>query len=191
MILSNQKQSKLNELYNLHQQCLNCPLKRTDIHSFVFGQGNINARLMIIGEAPGKNEDEQGLPFIGRSGQLLTQVLNDLSIHRSNIFITNTVKCRPPNNRTPSKKEIIAYKKFLLNEIEIIQPTVICTLGSVAAFTLTESSEKMADLRQTLNYLNCIKIVSTYHPAYILRNQPRLKLFKDDIQMALNLSKKP
>ena len=132
----NEKQSKallLKQLYEPHKKCSPCPLALQTNHNFVCGHGSPNAKLMLIGEAPGQHEDEQGLPFVGKSGMLLTKTLACLGIDRKEIFITNIVKCRPTNNRKPTPEESKTYKHlFLLKEIEIIKPTVICTLGATA-----------------------------------------------------------
>jgi uracil-DNA glycosylase family 4 len=188
MTTKEHKQEQLSNLYKQYKQCLKCPLGRTDEHSFIFGTGNPDARFMIIGEAPGKNEDEQGIPFVGRSGQLLTKVLSAIGIDRSEIFITNIVKCRPQNNRTPSTKEVTAYKDFLLKQISIIQPTTICTLGSTATYALVTTTKKITELRGSTSHYNLSTIIPTYHPAYILRNISKISIFTQDIQRAFILS---
>lgn len=188
MTTQEHKQEQLNKLYKQYKQCSNCPLGRTDEHCFIFGTGNPDARFMIIGEAPGKNEEEQGLPFVGRSGQLLTKTLNSLNIKRPDVFITNIVKCRPQNNRTPSIKEVAAYKDLLLKQITIIQPTAICTLGSTATYALLTSTKKISELRGNTNHYNLSTIIPTYHPAYILRNISKISIFTQDIQKAFILA---
>src|SRR5258708_26049278 len=129
-----QKESKqllLNRLYEPYKKCLMCPLATPTRKSVVFGEGNPDADYMIIGEAPGKDEEEQGIPFVGKSGRFLTKILTQLGINRQDIFITNSVKCRPPNNRKPTTLESKTCKDILLtNQINIIQPKAICTLGS-------------------------------------------------------------
>lgn len=188
MTTKESKQEQLNKLYEQYKQCVHCPLGRTDEHSFIFGTGNPDARFMIIGEAPGKNEEEQGLPFVGRSGQLLTKTLNSLNISRSEIFITNIVKCRPQNNRTPAIKEVAAYKDLLLKQIAIIQPASICTLGSTATYALLTTKKKITELRGSIDHYNLSTIIPTYHPAYILRNSSKISIFTQDIQKAFILS---
>lgn len=188
MTTKEHKQEQLNNLYKQYKQCLQCQLGRTDEHSFVFGAGSPEARFMIIGEAPGKNEEEQGIPFVGRSGQLLTRVLNSIGANRSEIFITNIVKCKPQNNRTPSNKEVAAYKDLLLKQIAIIQPTAICTLGSTATYALLTTTKKITELRGSINHFSLSTIIPTYHPAYILRNSSKLSIFTHDIQRAFILS---
>jgi DNA polymerase len=190
MTLQKQKQELLNSLYNPYKHCLHCPLGRTDNHNFIFGSGSSNAKLIIIGEAPGKNEEEQGLPFVGRSGKLLTQTLASLGINRDDIFITNIVKCRPQNNRTPTPKEVDAYKDLLFKQIEIIQPKAICTLGSVALQVLLEKPQKISSLRGTFFYYKNTPVMPTYHPAYILRNTEKLPDFIKDITKVVTFVKK-
>jgi len=176
------KQKLLDALYEPYKTHHNCPIKRSDPHSPVFGVGNPDAQILLIGEAPGRQEDEQGLPFVGRSGQLLTKVLHSLDIQRTDIFITNIVKCRPPLNRTPTPKEVQGYKDFLLKQIEIIQPKVICTLGSVATHTFLPQESPMSALRGRIHYWNNIPIIPTYHPAYILRNMTKGEVFIRDLE---------
>lgn len=180
----NQSKSKellLKQLYDLHKKCLTCPLKN---HNIVYGHGNANAQFMLIGEAPGKNEDEQSLPFVGKSGILLTKALASIGIERKNIFITNSVKCRPPNNRKPTRQEIKIYKNLLLKEIEIIQPYVICTLGTTAFECLFEIPAKMTAIHGTTMPFNSTIVIPTYHPAYILRSQNKYKAWLQDLEKA-------
>ena len=188
--LQQKKQHELDELYKQYTQHSQCPLGRTDEHHLIFGTGNPGARLMIIGEAPGKTEEEQGLPFVGRSGKLLTTILTSLHINRSDIFITNIVKCRPQNNRTPTPKEIDAYRDLLYKQIDIIQPTAICTLGAVALQTLLPDAPKTTAARGIFLYYKKIPVMPTYHPAYILRNAESLPLFKKDITKVVTIVKK-
>ncbi len=184
------KEEQLNFIYEPYKYHTQCPLGRTDQHSLIFGTGDPNTSFMIIGEAPGEQEEKQGIPFVGRSGQLLTKVLNALNIHRENIFITNVVKCRPQNNRTPTPQERDAYKELLFKQIAVIKPKVICALGSVAAQTLLSTTQNITFLRETTHFLNSTAIISTYHPAYILRNKSRVSFFEKDLQNAYLLSQK-
>ncbi len=170
------KQNLLNELYRPYTQCTACPLGSLGRTHVVFGEGNPDANLMLIGEAPGKEEDEQGKPFVGRSGKLLNHILSLVEVERSSIFITNIVKCRPPNNRKPSPLEInICKKLLLLKQIKIIRPKTICTLGSAAIQGLLEKDVKITKIRGTTLQLGTINIVPTFHPANILRNPKELK----------------
>jgi len=180
------KQQLLEKLYEPYKKCLLCPLAIAR-KSVVFGEGNADAELMIIGEAPGKDEDEQGVPFVGRSGRFLTKILTELGINRNNIFITNSVKCRPPNNRKPTPLESKTCKDILLiNQIKIIQPKIICTLGSAATESLLGSPVKMSKIHGTILSFNGIPLLATYHPAYIMRNPKKRDEFIQDLQKTLS-----
>ncbi len=189
----NQKDQKtvlLQQLYEPYIKCLSCPLGKLGRKTVVFGQGNPNAQLMIIGEAPGKDEDEQGIPFIGRSGKFLTKILTSLDINREKIFITNSVKCRPPQNRKPTPQETKTCKDLLLiNQISIIKPKVICTLGSAAIEALLEKPVKMHEIHGTQLLFGSIIVIPTYHPAYILRNPKKTDLLTKDIYTAYSICK--
>lgn len=181
-----QKESKqllLEKLYEPYKKCLMCPLATPTRQSVVFGTGNADAQYMIIGEAPGKDEDEQGVPFVGRSGRFLTKILTDLGINRKDIFITNSVKCRPPNNRKPTPLESKTCKDILLiNQINIIQPKAICTLGSAATESLLGIPIKMNTVHGTMLHFGTIALFPTYHPAYIMRNPKKRDQFIHDLQ---------
>lgn len=180
----------LKNLYKQFSSCQSLPIASEGATKIVFGEGNPNAKLMIIGEAPGQKEDALGRPFVGRSGELLIQTLHSLNIDRKDIFITNVVKCRPPNNRTPTSYEVAVYKKLiLLPEIKIICPKLIITVGSVALKALIDADKTISKIRGTLHYQDTIMIVPTYHPAYILRNPQELKNFRKDFEFALSLLK--
>ncbi len=159
----------LDDLYNEIHTCLNCQLGKTR-NSFVFGTGNPNADIMIIGEAPGADEDEQGKPFVGRAGQLLTKILTAIDLSRDEVFIGNIIKCRPPNNRRPEQAEIDECKPYLDKQIELIQPEFILALGATAIESLTGKKHKMGDVRGEVMDYHGIKMIVTYHPAYLLRN---------------------
>lgn len=182
--MSENKQQQLDRLYQKYLPHTVCPLKRPEKHSMVFGSGNPDACLMIVGEAPGKTEDEQGLPFVGRSGKLLTKALESLGIDREKIFITNVVKCRPQNNRTPNKKECAAYIDILKSQIEIIKPAVICALGKIATESLLGQQKQGDEFRGKIQYCNKIPIIPTYHPAYILRNPSKSNTFLENLAKA-------
>lgn len=187
----NQKEKKsilLEKLYEPYKKCLSCPLGFLGRQNVVFGAGNPDAQFMIIGEAPGKDEDEQGIPFVGRSGKFLTKILTSLGIDRNDIFITNIVKCRPPQNRKPKPIESKTCKDILLiNQINIIQPKVICTLGSSPIEALLEKSVKISEIHGKQMLFNSIIIIPTYHPAYVMRTRKKLPSFIDDIQAAYSL----
>lgn len=155
--------------YQKIKNCQKCPLanQRT---SFVFGEGNPQADLMIIGEAPGAQEDKHGKPFIGPAGQLLTKMLQAINIDRKDIFITNVVKCHPPHNRNPLPMETNACRPYLDEQIKIINPKVIVMMGLVAARTLLEMNKSLKSFRQETYSFNGIKTFVTYHPSALLRN---------------------
>lgn len=183
------KADALQKLYQPYKKCSACPLGLTTQHNFVCGQGNPDAKLMFIGEAPGRHEDEQGLPFVGKSGQLLTKALACLGIDRKDIFITNCVKCRPPQNRKPTHLESKLYKQlFLLKEIEIIQPKVICTLGATALECLLETPVKMEQMHGKKLSFNGTILIPTYHPAYILRSPNKFEVWFHDLEKAWKMA---
>lgn len=149
--------------------CTSCRLAgaRTNV---VFGVGNPNADLMFIGEAPGRDEDERGEPFVGRAGQLLTDIIKAMKLTRDDVYIANVIKCRPPENRNPEPDELEACRPFIRRQVELIKPKVIVTLGRFGLQSLTEKSYGITAVRgQWLEY-NGIKLMPTYHPAYLLRN---------------------
>lgn len=149
--------------------CTRCKLcsTRTNI---VFGDGNANAKLVFVGEGPGADEDAQGLPFVGRAGKLLTQMIEAMGLQRKDVYICNVVKCRPPQNRAPEKDEVAACSPFLLRQLDTIAPKVIVCLGSVAAQTLLETNRGVSHFRGQWLEFRGFKLMATYHPAYLLRN---------------------
>lgn len=186
MDIKKYKQQLLNQLYAPYKKCLACPLGSLGRTNVVFGEGNPDARLMFIGEGPGKEEDAQGRPFVGRSGKLLNRIIENIGIKRQDIFITNIVKCRPPNNRKPLPIESqICKNLLLLNQIKIICPKVICTLGSTATQGLLEKKIKITKIHGIRINMGSIIIIPTYHPAYVLRNPKKQSILTQDIQTAL------
>lgn len=186
MSTATHKQNLLNELYAPFQKCTQCPLGTQGRKHVVFGDGNPDATLFLIGEAPGASEDAQGIPFVGRSGQLLNKALAMANIKREDLFISNIVKCRPPNNRKPLPLEINTCKKlFLLNQIRIVNPKIICVLGSTALEGLIEKKIKITQERGNCIDFNGIIIVPTYHPSYVLRNPKLLDTLIDDFKLAI------
>jgi uracil-DNA glycosylase family 4 len=149
--------------------CTRCKLHkgRTKI---VFGTGNANADLMFVGEGPGRDEDLSGEPFVGRAGKLLTDMIKAMGLQREDVYIANVVKCRPPENRLPEKDEITTCSPFLMRQIDVIKPKVICTLGSCSAQTLLETAQGISKLRGEWFDFRGAKLMPTYHPAYLLRN---------------------
>lgn len=182
--IKNYKQKILDQLhkkFNFDK----CPVGTNSCTQTVWGTGNPNAKLMFIGEAPGRDEDEQGKPFVGRSGKLLTKCLSLAGISRDNVFITNIVKCRPPGNRKPLPPEVAFYKPILMHEIKIVRPRVICTLGSSALESLIERPFLMTKIRGAVLSFDNIELIPTFHPAYVLRNPPAEKEFLEDIKKAI------
>ncbi|HEU5195299.1 MAG TPA: uracil-DNA glycosylase [Methylomirabilota bacterium] len=167
------------------QGCKRCKLceARTTI---VFGSGNPEADLVVIGEGPGADEDAQGLPFVGRAGQLLTRMLASVDITRDEVYITNTVLCRPPNNRNPEADELAACAPFLADKLAVIQPKVILTLGSVATQAMLRTKEPIGKLRGRLHPYGDAVLVPTFHPAFLLRNpgQDYKRMAWDDLKLA-------
>ena len=150
-------------------ECTRCKLHRHR-NKIVFGAGNPRAELMFVGEGPGHDEDLQGLPFVGRAGQLLTQMIEAMGLSRSDVYIANVVKCRPPENRAPEKDESSTCMPFLLRQIGAIQPKVIVCLGSVAAQALLNTNKAISRFRGEWFDFRSARLMATYHPAYLLRN---------------------
>src|SRR5256886_9954678 len=158
----------LAEMAAVANACEKCKLAKTRTN-VVYGVGNPNADLMFIGEAPGRDEDLKGEPFVGRAGQLLTDIIKAMKLTRDDVYIANVVKCRPPENRNPEPEELDACRPYIRRQVEIIQPKVIVTLGKFALQSLTEKSYGITATRgQWLEY-NGVKVMPTYHPAYLLR----------------------
>ena len=161
--------------------CARCRLseERTNI---VFGEGNPGARVVFVGEGPGADEDAQGRPFVGRAGQMLTKIIeNVLFLPREEVYIGNVVKCRPPGNRTPLPDECATCIPYLRKQLEIIHPEVIVTLGALATASLLETTETIGRLRGRFSTYRGIKVMPTYHPAYLLRNPSEKRKVMDDI----------
>jgi uracil-DNA glycosylase len=149
--------------------CTRCKLHKAR-SKIVFGVGNPQAQLVFVGEGPGRDEDEQGEPFVGRAGKLLTQMIEAMSLRRADVYICNVVKCRPPENRLPEKDEISTCSPYLMRQLAVIQPKVICCLGSCAAQTLLQTSQGISRFRGEWFDFRGSKLIATYHPAYLLRN---------------------
>ena len=149
--------------------CTQCRLSKTRTQ-VVYGVGNPDADLMFIGEAPGRDEDLKGEPFVGRAGQLLTDIIKAMKLTRDDVYIANVIKCRPPENRNPEPDELDACRPFIKRQIELIQPKVIVTLGRFALQSLTEKAYAISSARGAWLEYNGVKVMPTYHPAYLLRN---------------------
>ncbi len=179
------KKSALDDLVREINDCKRCKLSvsRTNI---VFGEGDPEAEIMFVGEAPGKEEDLQGRPFVGDAGMLLTRLIKKMGYKRENVYIANVVKCRPPMNREPEPDEIEACKGFLERQIEIIKPKVIIALGKIAALTLIGDTKlKITAIRGNFFDYNGIPLMPTFHPAYLIRNPKDKWLTWADVQKVL------
>jgi uracil-DNA glycosylase len=172
--------------------CTRCPLAYAGRHNIVFGDGDPNARLMFVGEGPGADEDAQGLPFVGKAGQLLNNMIGAMGLKREQVYIANIVKCRPPANRVPEPVEANTCSPFLLQQIDVIQPQVIVALGATAATYLLGVQQSLASLRGSWHSCRGAKVAVTYHPAFLLRD-PRQKgeAWKDLQRVMVELELKP
>ena len=165
--------------------CTRCRLSghRTNL---VFGVGNPRARLVFVGEAPGRDEDVQGEPFVGRAGQLLTEIITKgMRLRREDVYICNVIKCRPPDNRNPEPDEVATCEPFLLRQVQLIGPEVIVALGKFAAQTLLRSKAPITKLRGRWHDFHGIKLMPTFHPAYLLRNPADKRLVWEDVQQVM------
>ncbi len=165
--------------------CTRCRLHKGRTH-LVFGVGNPNAALMFVGEGPGADEDLQGEPFVGRAGQLLTRMIEAMGLTRSDVYIANCVKCRPPGNRNPEPDEIATCIPFLKKQIEAINPRVIVCLGKFAAQTLLQTEIPITKLRGDFFDYGCTKIMPTYHPAFLLRNPNMKRAVWEDLKKVMS-----
>lgn len=166
--------------------CMRCKLHkgRTKI---VFGVGNPKADLVFVGEGPGRDEDAQGEPFVGRAGKLLTQMIEAMGLRRQDVYIANVVKCRPPENRLPEKDEIETCSPFLMRQLAVIQPKVICCLGSCSSQTLLQTTQGISRFRGEWFDFRGSKLIATYHPAYLLRNPAAKSEVWKDLQKVMSV----
>jgi DNA polymerase len=171
----------LEELNSLICNCMKCELGDTR-KNFVFGTGNPNAEALILGEGPGAEEDEQGLPFVGRAGKLLNDILKAIKFERNEVYIANIVKCRPPGNRTPTPVEMETCMPYLKKQIELINPKLILCVGLTAAHGLLHNKESLTSLRGKVFELEGRKVIVTYHPAALLRNPNWKRGCWEDVQ---------
>ncbi len=165
-------------------ECTRCKLHGTR-HKIVFGDGNPKAELVFVGEGPGADEDAQGLPFVGRAGKLLTQMIEAMGLQRKDVYICNVVKCRPPGNRQPEEDEVSTCSPFLFRQIDVIAPKVIVCLGAVAAKTLLQTNRGISQFRGEWLDFRGRKLLATYHPAYLLRNPPAKSEVWKDLQKVM------
>jgi DNA polymerase len=166
--------------------CTRCPLAYAGRHKIVFADGSPTATLMFVGEGPGADEDAQGLPFVGKAGQLLNNMIAAMGLKREEVYIANIVKCRPPNNRVPEPVEANTCSPFLLRQIDIVQPQVIVALGSTAATYLLGVKQSLSGLRGRWHSCRGAKLAVTYHPAFLLRDPRQKAEAWKDLQMVMS-----
>lgn len=176
-----QKADSIEILYSMIKECKKCPLGKTR-NKFVYGVGNPDAHAMLIGEAPGADEDAQGEPFVGRAGKLLNDILKAINLNREDVYIANILKCRPPGNRDPQPLEMETCILYLHKQIELIKPKIILCLGRVAANGLLNKKLSLGDLRNNIYEFNKTKVMVTYHPAALLRNPNWKRGCWEDVQ---------
>ncbi|HLJ03841.1 MAG TPA: uracil-DNA glycosylase [Solirubrobacteraceae bacterium] len=180
-----ERRELLKAVYEEARGCVRCPLHQTRTN-VVFGSGNANADLMFIGEAPGANEDLQGLPFVGQAGKLLDKLLGEIGMQRSDVFIANTLKCRPPDNRDPQPNEIAACEDYLFRQVALIEPTVICTLGNFSTKLLRGDSTGISRLHgqaeERIIGTRAVRLYPLYHPAAALYTPSMLETLRGDFQ---------
>jgi len=169
--------------------CTRCKLHMLGRKQVVFGVGNPDADLMFVGEAPGADEDEQGIPFVGRAGQLLTKIIEAIELSRDDVYIANVIKCRPPGNRNPEPDEIERCEPFLFRQIDTIKPKVIVTLGKFAAQTLLRTDDPISRIRGRVFDYRGARLVPTFHPAYLLRNPSSKREVWEDMKLVRKLLK--
>ena len=167
--------------------CTRCKLHALGRRQIVFGVGSANARLMFIGEAPGRDEDTQGIPFVGRAGQLLTKMIEAIGLTREDVYIANVIKCRPPENRNPEPDEVAACEPFLFRQVESINPVVIVALGTFAAQALLKTQDSISRLRGRVYRYRGAQLVPTFHPAYLLRSPDKKREAWEDLKLAKSL----
>ncbi len=175
------RRQKLKEFYLEIKDCTKCELSKTR-NRFVFGGGSAYAKIMLVGEAPGKNEDLQGLPFVGQAGKILDELLDSIGLVRSEVFIANVLKCRPPGNRDPRIEEIEACKGYLFKQIEIIDPKLICTMGKYSTQLLLNTNKGITGLRGKVYKVNNRIIMPINHPAAVLYSPSKMEVLRQDFQ---------
>jgi DNA polymerase len=173
--------SSLEELNLSICGCRKCPLGDTR-RNFVFGVGDPRAKAMLIGEAPGADEDAKGEPFVGRAGQMLTKILTAIGVRRQDVFICNILKCRPPNNRDPLPSEVEQCEPYLHAQIRLLQPKIILALGRIAGQTLLRTNETLTEMRERVHQYQGVPLLVTFHPAAILRNANWKRPTWEDVQ---------
>jgi uracil-DNA glycosylase len=181
-----ERREELKAVWRQAQSCTNCPQLASTRQTVVFGSGNADADLMFIGEAPGANEDKQGLPFVGQAGRLLDTLLNEIGLERADVFIANVLKCRPPGNRDPLPQEIDACQDYLFRQIELIEPRVICTLGNFSTKLLRGDPTGITRLhgREEVRRIGPrrVRLYPIYHPAAALYTPKMLEVLREDFE---------
>jgi DNA polymerase len=167
-------------------ECTRCKLHKGR-NKLVFGTGNAEARLMFVGEGPGAEEDEQGVPFVGRAGQLLTQIIKAMGLEREDVYIANVVKCRPPGNRNPEPDEIEQCEPFLMRQMDVIKPAVVVALGKFAAQTLLRTTEPISKIRGRFHRVGDTRVMPTFHPSYLLRNPAAKREVWEDMKAVMGV----
>jgi DNA polymerase len=161
--------------------CHRCKLARTRTN-IVFGSGNPDAELVFVGEAPGFDEDQQGLPFVGRAGQLLTKIIESIDLKREDVYICNILKCRPPDNRNPEPDEVSACGGFMKRQLATIRPQIVCCLGTFAAQTVLQTTSSISKLRGSFHDIDGMRVIATFHPAYLLRSPDKKREVWEDMK---------
>jgi DNA polymerase len=167
--------------------CVRCKLHALGRRQIVFGVGNPNADLMFVGEAPGADEDIQGIPFVGRAGQLLTKIIEAINLTRDDVYIANVIKCRPPGNRNPEQDEVDTCEPFLFQQVDVIKPKVIVALGTFAARALLRTLDPISRLRGRVYEYRGAKLIPTFHPAFLLRNPASKREVWEDMKLVRKL----
>lgn len=178
---------ELQQLREKAIRCTRCAELVPNRHTVVFGSGNPRAELVFVGEAPGAEEDRQGLPFVGPAGQLLTKMIEAMGLGREEVFIANVLKCRPPGNRPPRPQEIENCEPYLVKQLALIRPKLICALGTFAAQTLLKTNLPISSLRGKVHDYQGIPLICTFHPAYLLRNPSEKKKSWEDLKKLKSL----
>jgi DNA polymerase len=192
LIAPDQKPAALQAVRDIIGDCTRCPLAYAGRRHIVFADGDPNARLMFVGEGPGADEDASGIPFVGKAGQLLNNMIAAMGLKREDVYIANIVKCRPPANRTPEPVEANTCSPFLLEQIDIVQPQIIVALGATAATYLLGVKQSLGSLRGAWHACRGAKVCVTYHPAYLLRDPAQKgEAWKDLQRVMVELGLKP
>ena len=187
MSSAEERRDELKAVYRQASVCTRCPQLASTRQTVVFGSGNADADLMFVGEAPGADEDVQGIPFVGRAGQLLTKIIEAIGLTRDDVYIANIIKCRPPQNRNPEPDEVATCEPFLFRQIDVIKPKIIVALGKYAAQTLLRTETPISRLRGRQFDYRGATLIPTFHPAYLLRNPSSKREVWEDMKLVKRL----